>query len=214
MKHPVLIHSEHDQHSRNLKEYLDSIGFKYCLLNWYTPQDGGKDPTRNRELVLRDVLMYLTGAMEGLAPPEPEVEFTDDDIKDFFWPDEFDRWIMSCCDHHKEFGYEGPPPRATGSLVFENAEGGYTLIDTPQQLEDIVNPDSNKIWSCKKGECLAGQWIDSAKATSLSPHYGNSIMREAVRRWVNKYETINLSEKPKELIQLCKKSEILTWTQL
>lgn len=190
MKNAILLHNPLDAISIKFKEHLDSVGYKYCLLNWYSNNNHPKQI----EETFRLINMHLTGAIEGLAPPDAEIEYTDKDIEEFSYPNEYDRWIMRC-ECHKGEGYFGPPPRAFPSIVFEHEDGkGYTLIDTPETLKDIIDPDYNKVWGCKAGECLAGQAIESAKTCALSPFWSNAIIRESVKRFVLKFETIDLKD--------------------
>lgn len=206
---PIVIHNPHDTRSVAFVAYLRTKGIDFCLLNWYS------DNTHPRELDLtyRLINMHLTGAMEGLAPAEPEVVFTDEEVAAGDYPREFDRWIMTCECHAGE-GYEGPPLRAMPSVILDMGNNELGLWDlllpidrgevselTPEEMwEMVLQPEWMQV-KVKRGECLAGQWIDSAIACASSPHWSNNVIRTGVDRFIKKYMTLKIAEPDKVLIR-------------
>jgi hypothetical protein len=211
MKNPILITNPMCKDSREFKEYLDSIGFKYCLLSWYSDNNNPK----GAEEAIRLVVMHLTGALENvpLAPPEPEIEYTDEDIENQNFPNEHQRWIMgNCCKEHAGKGYIGPNLSSLPSIVYEldsgelgiwechperNAGEKFLISDlTPEKMRESVVPGFN----------LAGQTIESAMQCASSPYWGNHIMRTAVKNHIKRFNTISIAEREKELVRIRDKS--------
>lgn len=195
MRELILAHNPFDYASIAFKNHLDSLGVKYCLLDWYSHQ---ADPARAQETALRLLQMHLDLSIIGLSPIPDEIEYTDEDIESGVYPEENLRWIMQCCDKHKGEGYYGPPLRSMPSII-EKVGEEWVLWDSPSSFEACKS--ENISWKCKEGECLAGQWIESAKVCALSPHWSNHLIRESVTRYVKRFETITLPQNDRILVE-------------
>lgn len=221
MKKPLIIHNPHDCRSTAFINWLDEQDIDYCLLNWETPCGTSRNHEKALDEVFRLIEMHRTGAMEGLAPPEPEIEYTDEDIENSTYTEQNDRWIMTC-ECHKGEGYEGPPLRAFPAVILELPNGELGMWDlllpvdqglvesiTPEEMWDRVKQPELMSVSVKRGECLGGQWFSGLQVTANDPYWSNHIIRTSVRNFIKKYFTIDLREPDKELVPVSVESPMV-----